>query len=307
MDENLRRLERDVAGGGGGREARLRLAVESIRRGGGPEAQLREILERANQATFAMARLRDLRVDEETMPHMALPFEAVREIVTITAGDPKPRLFAHSAMPVNAGSFGEHEGETYPVALALAVRDAANDAVTVGVIVTGSPWSSPLNPTLGSVGWWTYQDRTPKRGSISDLSREKRLWVSPEISTYPLVPPAGKRLTQLLLDWSRRGPDHDPYAGSDIQFPIQGLLVRIDLPVAEAWSSRHPDDATTDERLQVAEAVWLAYVKKRPLEPVEELVGFSHSPRTDRFAREYVAQWKRFSGRPDPLFPRGNL
>lgn len=298
-DESLRRLERAAATGA--KDDRVRLAVARIRAGEGPEQRLRAILEEANQATFTMGRLVGLDVTGKT-DFMALPFESIRELVTITAGDPAPRLFAHAAMPIHADG-----GLPYPVTLALAVRDVERDVVTVGVITTGTPWSSPDLATLGSVAWWTYQDRSPRRGSISDRPREKRVWVMPEIDAYPgsLRQPPASRLTKIVLGWARREEDLVPYAGSGIDFPIHGLRVDIDLSEAEIWSARRPDEATTDERIEVTDELWR--IRRRGPEVTGNYLTntLADRPRVQRFAQDYSRQWANFGfrERDGPLFP----
>lgn len=299
-DESLRRLERAAATGA--KDDRVRLAVARIRAGEGPERRLREILEEANQATFTMGHLIGLDVTGKT-DFMALPFESLRELVTITAGDPAPRLFAHAAMPVRA----QDGGLPYPVTLALAVRDVERDVVTVGVITTGTPWSAPNDAGLSGVAWWTYRDRTPSRGSISDRQREERVWVMPEINAYPgslRRAPAG-RLTQIVLDWARRDTDPDPYAGSGITFPIRGLRVNVDLSEAELWSARRADEATTDERIEVSSELWR--IRNRgPAATGDYLTNtLADRPRVQRFALDYARQWANFGFRlnDEPPFP----
>lgn len=302
MDEGLRRLERDAAGSGA-KDAKMRLAVARIRAGDGPERPLREILEQANQATFAMARLIQLEVDARAASFMALPFESLRELVAITAGDPRPRLFAHAHMPVHSSD----GGLPYPVTLALAVRDVERDVVTVGVITTGSPWSAPDNPLLSGVAWWTYQDRSPARGSITDRPREKRVWVMPEINAYPgsLRQAPAARLTKIVLGWARREEDLVPCAGSGIDFPIHGLRVDIDLSEAELWSARQPDEATTDERIEVTDELWR--IRRRGPEVTGNYLTntLADRPRVQKFALDYARQWANFGfrERDGPLFP----
>lgn len=280
----------------------MRLAVARIRAGGGPEQRLREILDEANQATFTMGRLIGLDVAGKT-DFMALPFESIRELVAITAGDPRPRLFAHAAMPVH----NSNGGLPYPVTLALAVRDIEHDVVTVGVITTGSPWSAPDSPLLGGAAWWTYQDRSPRRSSISDRPREKRVWVMPEIDAYPgsLRQPPASRLTKIVLGWARRSADHDPHAGSGITFPIRGLRVDVDLSEAEVWSARQTDEATTDERIEVTDELWR--IRRRGPEVTGNYLTnvLADRPRVQRFAMDYARQWANFGFREQdgPLFP----
>lgn len=300
-DESLRHLER-AAAASGAKVDRMRLAVARIRAGEGPEQRLREILEEANQATFTMGRLIGLDVAGKT-DFMALPFGSLRELVAITAGDPSPRLFAHAAMPVHA----DGGGLPYPVTLAMAVRDVERDVLTVGVITTGTPWSSPDLATLGSVAWWTYQDRSPRRGSISDRPREKRTWVMPEIDVYPgsLRQAPASRLTKIVLGWARRSADPDPYAGSGIAFPIRGLRVDVDLSEAEIWSHRQPGEATTDERIEVADELWR--IRRRGPEVTGNYLTnvLADRPRVQRFAEDYSRQWANFGfrERDGPLFP----
>src|SRR5579883_1595741 len=95
-DEELRRLERAVAEGGG-RAERVRLATARLRRGDTPERPLRAALAVADQATLRVAEHLGVSIEAERA-HMELPFEALRELVAIVAGDPRPRIVAHAHM-----------------------------------------------------------------------------------------------------------------------------------------------------------------------------------------------------------------